>query len=283
MRSPSKLRRTVAGLAVGSAVATGVFAIDTTSASASAPDPFDGFGSSGFFGSGGSSDPGGFNLPDSFGGGGNPLDDTFNGLVDDFFGSSGLTAPRTGSTSPSTSGGGFDFPTFAKNTLQKLGSEALKRLYEKSTKSKNTSRNGGSFATNDWYGRIRPGLQGQRCRPPAYVRLYGTTVRSGRFTSQAFIGGRNLGKTLIVGRNAFLAPFGDKLKPRSTASYFFLSRRNAESFSPQPRVAKNTVLEDRTRYSANFLDRGVTYTVLVKYVNTCNEQVVDVLGRVRRR
>ncbi|WP_327584363.1 hypothetical protein OHA25_52645 [Nonomuraea sp. NBC_00507] len=279
----------MAGLAVGSAVAAGVFAIDTTSASAGAgaTDPFGGFGSSGFFGSGGSSDPGVFSLPDSFGGG-NPIDDTFNGLVDDFLGSSGLTAPRTGSSSPSTSGGGtiiggFDFPTFARNTLQKLGKVALERLYEKSTKSKNTSRNGGSFATNDWYGRIRPGLQGQRCRPPAYVRLFGTTVRSGRFASQAFIGGRNLGKTLIVGRNAFLAPFGDKLKPRSTASYFFLSRRNAESFSPQPRVAKNTVLEDRTRYSANFLDRGVTYTVLVKYVNTCNEQVVDVLGRVRRR
>jgi hypothetical protein len=106
----------VAGLAVGSAVATGVFAIDTTSASASAPDPFDGFGSSGFFGSGGSSDPGGFSLPDSFGGGGNPLDDTFNGLVDDFFGSSGLTAPRTGSTSPSTSGGGVSEATLEDET-----------------------------------------------------------------------------------------------------------------------------------------------------------------------
>ncbi|SDK36016.1 hypothetical protein [Nonomuraea jiangxiensis] len=280
MTPPSKLRRAVAGLAVGGVVATGVFAIDATSASAStsAADPFGGFGD-GFLGSGG--DPG-FSLPDPFGGG-DPLGD----IADDLLGGSDLTAPRTGSGSSGMSTGrttisGFDLPTFAKDTLQKLGSQALKRWYDQKV-GKAVSRDSRSYGSNDWYGRIRPGQQGQKCRPAAYVRLYGTTIRKGKLASDAFIGGRNLGKTLILGRDAFLALFGDKLKARSTANYFFVSRRNAESFSPQPQVAKNTVLEDRNRYSANFLDRGVTYTVLVKYVNTCNEQVVDVLGRIRRR
>nr|SBO95906.1 hypothetical protein BN4615_P5422 [Nonomuraea gerenzanensis] len=139
----------------------------------------------------------------------------------------------------------------------------------------------GSFREPDRF--FRPELQRQFCRVPGNVRLFGTTVRRGRFAPTNFIGGDNLGRTLVLGRNSFLAPSGNKLKRFSTVNYVFVSKKGAEVLRPQPRVARNTVLEDRVRYSTDFLKRGVKYTVIVRYVNTCNEPVVDVIGKVRRR
>ncbi|MFI7128628.1 hypothetical protein ACIBQ1_23205 [Nonomuraea sp. NPDC050153] len=137
----------------------------------------------------------------------------------------------------------------------------------------------------DGYGRrltgLRPILQPQTCRVPAYVRLYGTTARTGRFTPRFYIGGDNLGKTLVIPGNAYLAPFGDKLAKSSTAEYAFLSESGDQFLTRQPTVARNTVLEDRTRYATSFLTRGVRYIVIVRYVNTCGEQIIDILGKVR--
>ncbi|MGP3958233.1 hypothetical protein ACTWPT_19675 [Nonomuraea sp. 3N208] len=125
--------------------------------------------------------------------------------------------------------------------------------------------------------------QQQNCRTPAYVRLIRAPKRDGRLTAaNAFIGGEKAGETLTIPDNEFLAAFGDKLRGRSKASYIFLSSEGSKVFSPQPVVASNSVLNDTNRYSPIFLTKGVTYTLIVQYYNTCGELITDVLGQVKR-
>ncbi|MEV0381623.1 hypothetical protein [Nonomuraea sp. NPDC050643] len=309
MRAPSKLRLTVAGLAVGGVlVGTG---LTGAPAQAQTVDPF-GLGGS----SGGSSFDFGFGsgltqpLPSDQGNSGSGLGDFFKDLgknlgkelgnraIDSLLnrnkgGGNTTTQPNTSTGEgtvqsddpsltqqlPSTTGAGRRIPESIEKVLREAGVNFVDWLVKRQPGSK---RNGmGSFGQPDRY--FRAELQRQSCRVPGYVRLFGTTVGKGRFTPSTFIGGDNLGRTLVVGRNSFLAPFGDKLKRFSTVNFVFLSKKGAEVLRPQPRVARNTVLEDRVRYSTDFLKRGVKYTVIVRYVNTCNEPVVDVLGKVRRR
>ncbi|SEG88748.1 hypothetical protein SAMN05444920_106298 [Nonomuraea solani] len=317
MRAPSKLRLTVAGLAVGGVlVGSG---LTGGAAHAQTADPFGfGGGSGSSFDFGGSSGGGSFDFgltqprqtDPGTGSSGSGLGDFFKDLGKDLgkeLGNRALdsllnrnrgggnntntTQPNTGDGTvqsgdpsltqqlPSTTSAGRRIPESIERVLRDAGVNFVDWLVKRQPGSK---RDGfGSFKSPERY--FRAELQRQNCRVPGYVRLFGTTVGRGRFTPSNFIGGDNLGRTLVLGRNSFLAPFGDKLKRFSTVNFVFLSKKGAEVLRPQPRVARNSVLEDRVRYSTDFLKRGVKYTVIVRYTNTCNEPVVDVLGKVRRR
>ncbi|MGR6920306.1 hypothetical protein ACU635_39245 [[Actinomadura] parvosata] len=313
MRAPSKLRLAVAGLAVGGVLAGGGLAAGP--AQAQADDPF-GFGGS----SGGSSFDFGLTQPQpgtgssgsgsGSGGFGDFLKDLGKDLgkqlsreaLDKLLNRNknnntttqpGATAPQVpagdGTVSsgevdltqqpPSTTAAGRRVPESVEKVLREAGISIVDWIIKRQPGSRRAGF--GSYREPERY--FRPELQRQFCRVPGNVRLFGTTVRNGRFAPTNFIGGDNLGRTLVLGRNSFLAPSGNKLKRFSTVNYVFVSRKGAEVLRPQPRVAKNTVLEDRVRYSTDFLKRGVKYTVVVRYVNTCNEPVVDVIGKVRRR
>ncbi|MEV4805554.1 hypothetical protein AB0K18_36625 [Nonomuraea sp. NPDC049421] len=316
MKAPSKLRIAAAGLAVGGVLVGSGLTGGT--AHAQTADPF-GFGSPG--GSGSSFDFG-LTAPQpappassSSGSLGDFLKDLGKDLgrqlgdraLDELLnrdknknnsgnsGNSGQSAPSTSTGQsgqgeqstdagltqqlPSTTAAGKRIPEQVERVLREAGINFVDWLVKRQP---GRDRKGyGSFGQPDRY--FKPELQRQSCRVPGNVRLFGTTVRSGRFTPRAFVGGVNLGRTLVVGPSTFLAPSGNKLKKFSTVNYVFLSNRGAEVLRPQPRVAGNTVLEDRVRYSTGFLKRGVTYKVIVRYVNTCNEPVVDVLGKIRRR
>ncbi|MEV0619395.1 hypothetical protein AB0I81_39175 [Nonomuraea sp. NPDC050404] len=179
---------------------------------------------------------------------------------------------------PSTTSAGKRIPETIDRVLREAGISFVDWLVKRQPGDK---RKGfGSFREPDRY--FRAELQRQFCRTPGSVRLFGTTVGRGRFTPRSFIGDDNLGRTLVVGRNSFLVPSGKKLKRFSAVNFVFLSKKDAEVLRPQPRVNRNLTLDDR-RYSTDFLKRGVKYTVIARYVNTCNEPVVDVLGKVRRR
>ncbi|MGW3353085.1 hypothetical protein ACWDA3_58180 [Nonomuraea rubra] len=310
MRAPSKLRLAVAGLAAGGVLAgSGLIA---GPAHAQVDDPF------GFGGSSGSSSfdfgltqpqPGSGSTGSSSGGFGDFLKDLGKDLgkqlgqeaLDKLLNrdkNNGNTSTQPNTTLPqlptgegtvssdgltqqlpSTTSAGKRVPETVEKVLREAGINLVDWIVKRQP---GTQRRGfGSFREPERY--FRPELQRQFCRVPGNVRLFGTTVRKGRFAPTNFIGGDNLGRTLVLGRNSFLAPFGNKLKKFSTVNFVFLSRKDTEVLRPQPRVAKNTVLEDRVRYSTDFLKRGVKYTVIVRYVNTCNEPVVDVLGKVRRR
>lgn len=322
MRSPSKLRRTVAGLAVAGVVAGGI-TVGTASADIGIGDFFGGgdgpFGS-GFLPSGG--DSGGFDVPDfwsdlpEFGGvpgGGfaNPADPGSGPSVEEEPPEQGQSQPTPTTTPDAKTPPIFDqgntptqpprqptrtrrLPAWVERVLERAGinlADLIKRqprtgqtpirtpVQTPGQQPTTPSQQQGSLPAQSMVPKAQ--LQRQTCGTPAYVRLYGTTVANGKFTSKAFIGGDNLGKTLVLGGSAYVVPFGDKLMSRSVANYVFMSTADAQTLSVQPRVAKNTVLEDRTRYRASFLTKGVTYTVIVRYVNTCGEAVTDVLGKVR--
>ncbi|MGW4796177.1 hypothetical protein ACWEPC_27525 [Nonomuraea sp. NPDC004297] len=304
MRAPSKLRLVVAGLAAGGVLAGSGLAAGT--AHAQADDPFDFFGGSPGSLSGGSFDFGsGLTAPLRTTQGSGGSDGGFGDLLKDLGKDLGkelgkevgdraidglLGRDRTGTNTPQTATGdattqsgdrtmGGRISATVEQVLRGAGISFADWLVKRQP---GQNRRGyGTYGEPDRY--FRPELQRQFCRIPGYVRLFGTTVGRGRFTPRTFIGGDNLGKTLVVGRNSFLAPSGDKLKRNSTVNFVFLSKNGAEVLRPQPRVARNTVLEDRVRYSTDFLKRGVKYTVVVRYVNTCDEPVVDVLGKIRRR
>ncbi|TYB71404.1 hypothetical protein FXF51_02985 [Nonomuraea sp. PA05] len=307
MKAPSKLRLAVAGLAVGGVLAGS--GLTAGAAHAQVDDPF-GFGGS----SGGSSFDFGLTAPQpgsgssgssSSGGFGDFLKDlgkdlgkqlgqeALNKLLkrDKNNNNTTQTQPQvpaeTGTVpsedltlqGPATTTSSKRVPESVEKVLREAGISLVDWIVKRQPGDRR--RGFGSFKEPDRF--FRPELQRQFCRVPGNVRLFGTTVRRGRFQPTNFIGGDNLGRTLVLGRNSFLAPSGNKLKRFSTVNYVFVSKRGAEVLRPQPRVAKNTVLEDRDRYPTDFLKRGVKYTVVVRYINTCNEPVVDVIGKVRRR
>ncbi|MFC5835270.1 hypothetical protein [Nonomuraea insulae] len=277
MSAPSKLRKTVAGVAIGSAVLAGGFVgtanagTRTTSMAAGPFDPSglfgsgDGFNPSDFLPSGGSD---GFKIP-GLGDNGPSLNDVGK-IVQDL-----LPGPRgdskTSRTEPRRDGGW-------RGRLEGVLGDILEKRWP-------TGRSKGRWESYaKWYRQLRPGRQNQSCgRDRPFVELFGTRFGGNKFSRRDAIGSVTPRAKLFLDRRAFLVPFGNNLLPRSTVNFVFLSRKGAQVFYPQPKVSRNSVLNDTYRYDLRFLDEDLEYTVVAAYQNKCGKSVRDVLGVLEKR